>query len=66
MDEYIGVTEVARILGVSRQTVYNYIHGGALRPHQTKVTLKNQTRYLFRRDYIERIAEILTGAKTRE
>lgn len=57
----IGVSEYARIVGLSRPTIYAYINEGLILPLGRKVTKKGATRYILSREEALSIKAELNG-----
>lgn len=55
----IGVAEYARIVGLSRPTVYSYIKEGLIKPIKHTVTKRGATRYVLSRAEAESIRDEL-------
>lgn len=57
-EDLITASEAAKILGVSRQTVYNYKDDGILQSH-VKVEITGRKRYFFSRQLVVEVKETL-------
>jgi DNA-binding transcriptional MerR regulator len=55
----LTVTQVARELSLSRQTIYNYMAQGYIEPDRRIVTPTGYTRYLFEAEKIAHLQNIM-------